>query len=220
VAKHRHKRERSGRDLERRQGKRPAYDRILIVTEGSKTEPNYLNEIRIERRVPSAHIRVVPSEGTQPLKVVEHAEMLFRNLKEYERVFAVFDRDSHPLDNYQNALMKAETLNGKLKNSEGKRVTFAAVPSVPCFEFWFLLHFENVQAFHDRQVIYKKLLKHWPKYKKGDTGTYAASAAKIPEATKRAVNLRRQYSARNGSEPFTDVDILVAILQAKAQSRS
>jgi hypothetical protein len=72
----------------------------------------------------------------------------------------------------------------------------------------------------DRQVIYKKLLKHWPKYKKGDTGTYAASAAKIPEATKRAVNLRGQYSATSGSESFTDVDILLAILQAKAQSQS
>jgi hypothetical protein len=33
--------------LERKQGRRASYDRILIVSEGSKTEPNYFREIRM-----------------------------------------------------------------------------------------------------------------------------------------------------------------------------
>jgi hypothetical protein len=40
------------------------------------------------------------------------------------------------------------------------------------------------------------------------------------EATNSAVNLRNQYSAANGSVPFSDVDILEAILQTRAQSQS
>ncbi len=194
MARPRYNRERTSRDLRRRQGKRPPYDRILIVTEGSKTEPNYLNEIRIERRVSSAHIKVVPAGGTQPLKVVEDAERLFRQSKDFEQVYAVFDRDSHPVDSYRNALAKAEALNQKLRNSEGKKVRFKAIPSVPCFEFWLLLHFEDEQAYHERDVIFRKLRRHWPNYQKGEKGTYAASADKVPTATDRAINLRRHLS--------------------------
>jgi len=32
-------------DLERRKSRRAPYDRVLIVCEGSKTEPNYLQEL-------------------------------------------------------------------------------------------------------------------------------------------------------------------------------
>jgi len=38
--------ERQQKQLERKQGRRASYDRILIVSEGSKTEPNYFLEIR------------------------------------------------------------------------------------------------------------------------------------------------------------------------------
>ena len=34
-------RERQRKQLERKLGRRASYDRILIVSEGSKTEPNY-----------------------------------------------------------------------------------------------------------------------------------------------------------------------------------
>jgi hypothetical protein len=185
----------------------------LIVTEGTKTEPNYLNEIRIERRVPNAHIAVVPAEGRQPLKVVEHAERYLAESAEFERVFAVFDRDSHPLDSYQNALKKAAALNGKLKNSEGQKVAFRAIPSVPCFELWLLIHFQDEQAFHERGAVYKKLQKHLPKYCKGAKGIYAATASMVATATKRACNLRKQYKAFSGTQPFTEMDILVEMLR-------
>ncbi len=42
-------RERQKKQLERKQGRRAGYDRILIVSEGSKTEPNYFSEIRASR---------------------------------------------------------------------------------------------------------------------------------------------------------------------------
>jgi hypothetical protein len=63
--------------------------RVLIVTEGTKTEPDYLNEIRRERRIWPAFVRVLPAGGTEPLKVVASAAALLRESKEYERVHAL-----------------------------------------------------------------------------------------------------------------------------------
>ncbi len=36
--------------LERKQGRRASYDRILIIPEGSKTDPNYFRETRAALR--------------------------------------------------------------------------------------------------------------------------------------------------------------------------
>jgi len=59
---------------------------IAIVRKGKKTEPQYFAEIRIQNRVPSAHVKVVHSElGTQPRRVVDYAEALFEALRAHLR---------------------------------------------------------------------------------------------------------------------------------------
>jgi len=50
--------ERQQKHLERKQGRRASYDRILIVSEGSKTEPNYFREIRTVYRLHTANVEV------------------------------------------------------------------------------------------------------------------------------------------------------------------
>ena len=94
--------ERQQKQLERKQGRRASYDRILIVSEGSKTEPNYFREIRVAHRLHTANVEVQPSElGTAPIQVVQYAQTLFedgdrhKNIQRraFEKVFAVFDRD-------------------------------------------------------------------------------------------------------------------------------
>jgi hypothetical protein len=63
-------RERQKKQLERKLGRRAGYDRILIVSEGSKTEPNYFREIRAAYRLHTANVEVRPSElGTAPIQV-------------------------------------------------------------------------------------------------------------------------------------------------------
>jgi hypothetical protein len=101
-----------------------------------------------------------------------------------------------------------------MKNSEGAKVAFKAMASVPCFEFWLLLHFEDVQAFYAGGVIYDRLRGHLPGYHKGREGTYAATSGRLATATARAVNLRRHYTASHGSQPFTEMDVLVALLRS------
>ena len=74
-----HPKERQQKQLERKQGRRASYDRILIVSEGSRTEPNYFLEIRATHRLHTANVVVRPGElGTAPTQVVQYAQELFR----------------------------------------------------------------------------------------------------------------------------------------------
>ena len=85
--------ERQRQQLARKLERRASYDRILIVCEGSKTEPNYLREIRAYYRLRSANVVVRPSEsGTAPLQVVECALSLFEGGDRHKNIQR---RDAH-----------------------------------------------------------------------------------------------------------------------------
>lgn len=210
---------RQANQLERKAGKRASYDRILIVSEGSKTEPFYLNEIRANYRLSTTNVQVQHSQfGTSPLKVVEYAEHLFVNGDEakniqpraFEQVYVVFDRDDH--DSYHNALAKAESLDDKLKNEDKQRVKFEAIASVPCFELWLLLHFEDVLAPLHRTEVYQRLRQYLTEYDKGQPGHYAQTQQNLDEAMRRAEHLAELTTAHNADEPYTDMHRLVHLL--------
>lgn len=143
----------AARELLRRKAQRQPAERLLIVCEGSKTEPLYLGEIRQQLRLPSANVQVQPAAyGTEPIRIVEYAERLFTegqralgiHARSFDRVVVVFDRDEH--HTYRPALQRVAALNGRLENDERVKLPFEAVVSVPCFELWLLLHFEDQAA--------------------------------------------------------------------------
>lgn len=211
--------ERQARELARKKAQRGSYDRILIVCEGSKTEPQYFDEIRSFYRIHTANVQVRHSQfGTQPLQVVEYAEELFvlgdaaRSIlpRAFEQVYAVFDRDDHTT--YHVALAKADALKDSLRNDLGHKVHFKAVPSVPCFELWLLLHFEDVLAPIHRTDVYTRLRQHLPGYEKGQAGYFQRTQDKIPDAVVRSVDLCLQTTAVNGQEPYTELHNLVQLL--------
>lgn len=211
--------ERQKKQLERKQGRRASYDRILIISDGSKTEPNYFREIRAAYRLHTANVEVRPSElGTAPIQVVQYAYDLFINgdshkniqPRAFEKVFAVFDRDSH--ESYHQALALAESLNGKLKNDAKQLITFQAIASVPSFELWLLLHFENVQAPLHRDEVFRRLRQYIPNYEKGANNTFANTSQDIAIATERAERLTERFSAYTDPEPFTAIVELVQLL--------
>lgn len=205
--------------LARKKGQRATYDRILIVTEGSKTEPNYLGEIRSEYRLNTANVQVEPSAyGTSPLQVVSYAETLFLEGSElkhiepraFEYVYVVFDRDDH--ETYHNALAKMDAINGKYLNDNRKKVHFVATPSVPCFELWLLLHFEEVQAPLHRNEVYQQLRSYIPDYEKGSKGHYALTKINLEIATERANALSQLHNKYDGENVYTAIHELVAKL--------
>lgn len=207
-----HPRERQTRALERKKPKRPPFERVLIVTEGIKTERLYLDEIHKHKKIATAHIAILPSEGTEPLQVVEYAVDQFNASKEFEAVYAVFDRDSHRT--YHNALARARALDGKLRNRDKQRVRFFAVPTVPCFELWLLLHFEDVFAFGDRHEVIDKVTRCIPGYVKGMRGIYSQTEPMLAAASQRTAQLRARHSADQGNEPYTDMDVLAGRLRS------
>lgn len=213
--------ERQRQQLERKLGRRASYDRILIVSEGSKTEPNYFSEIRSAYRLHTANVEVQPSEmGTAPIQVVQYARGLFeqgdrhKNIqpRAFERVYAVFDRDNH--DSYFNALRLAESLDGKLKNDAKQFVRFQAIASVPCFELWLLLHYEDILAPIHRDEAMRRLMQHFPGYEKGSGHAFATTRAHLNTATQRAQALANKFTADTAPEPYTAIVDLVNLLTA------
>lgn len=203
----------------RKQAARAGCDRILIVSEGSKTEPLYFDEIRIDLRLPVANITVSPGHlGTEPIQVVQYAQDLFENgdphkgiePRAFEQVFAVFDRDDHRT--YFNALRLAESLDGKLRNDAKQPVVFKAIASVPSFELWLLLHYEDIQAPLHRDEVMQRLKRHIPGYEKGAGRAYAITRAHLTTASQRAHRLATRFSADTAPGLYTAVAELVALL--------
>ena len=212
-------RERQRRQLERKHNRRASYDRILIVSEGSKTEPNYFSEIRAEYRLHSANVAVQPSaRGTEPLQVVEYARELFENgdlhrgirPRGFEQVYAVFDRDEH--HTFQSALIRSQTLDGKLKNDLKMPVKFAAIASRPSFEFWLLLHFEDVRHLIHRNEAIRRLKLHIPNYHKGYGQAFADSKSELQTAIERARAITNRVDPKDDREPYPGIVHLVELL--------
>lgn len=208
--------ERQRRQLERKLNRRESYDRILIVSEGSKTEPNYFKEIRAEYRLHSANVEVQPGAlGTQPIQVVEYARELFEKgdihkgirPRVFEQVYAVFDRDDHPT--FRDALDRAGKIDGTLRNDLKQPVKFAAIPSRPSFEFWLLLHFEDVRHLIHRDEAMRRLKSHLPSYDKGYARAFGDTKAVLQTAIDRARRLAEGVDPADEAEPYTGIVHLV-----------
>lgn len=138
-----HPRFRQLRKLQRKKAIRATYDRILIVTEGSKTEPLYFKEIRAAFRLNTANVEVVPSDyGTLPRQVAEYALDYFRNNKDYDQIYTVFDRDEHRKYTEAFDLIESKAVK-KLKNSTKQKVQITPVVSIPCFSFGYFCIFKT-----------------------------------------------------------------------------
>ena len=156
--------------------------------------------------------------GTAPIQVVRYAQQLFEEgdlykgirPKSFDQVYAVFDRDEH--DSYFNALSLAQSLDGKLRSDERRPVSFKAIASVPSFELWLLLHYEDIQAPIYRNDVMDRLKQHIPSYDKGAGGAFEATRDRLEKATQRAQALAAKFNAHTDPEPFTALHELVMLL--------
>jgi hypothetical protein len=210
----------TGRDLRRKAASRKSADRILIVCEGSKTEPQYFDEIRQELRLPTAHIYVMgASDGNDPLSVVRYAEKIFLNgdphrsisPRIFDQIWVVFDRDEH--HSYHDALRLVGQLNLSMKNDTQSKVPFEIIASVPCFEIWLLLHYEDVLAPLSRSDVYQRLRRHIPQYDKGSHGLWRRTNSQVLVAKERAIKIALQKNRSDDDGPYTDLHLFVDRLQ-------
>ena len=189
--------------------KREPYNRVLIVCEGSKTEPLYFREIRKRYRLSLANVAVV-NEGSAPKSVVETAldhQIRELNLGEkYDDVFCVFDRDEHPSFEEACAVAKAN----KLKLAR----------SWPCFEFWLLLHFRYTRKPYVRSGnmspaddCVRDLKRHLPNYEKAQRGLFQDLEIHLEDAKANAQKTITDSKNTNDPNPSTEIHSLVDYLQ-------
>lgn len=107
--------------------------RILIVTEGEKTEVSYLKVLKYNEEFSNVEIRT--AQGNGPVNVIKSAEKM---CKHFELVFCVFDQDT--ISNYPETI---DFFRKTRKQSFKGGIEFVAIPSIPCFEFWYLIHFKD-----------------------------------------------------------------------------
>ncbi|MDF2867653.1 MAG: hypothetical protein K0S11_1123 [Gammaproteobacteria bacterium] len=212
MAKNHRNRIRSSRELARRAPFRTQYEKILIICEGEKTEPNYFEEIRISKRLSTANIRIKDSSyGSDPLNVVNFAIAEFNKTQNWDRIYCVFDQDNH--QGFLAAINKiAET---SLKNMHEEKVIFEAIVSVPCFEIWLLLHHTYTSGQMTAKEVIKRLNSCMP-YNKGTRGIYEKTSHKIEDAYKNVKKLNKEHqiqgAIRTFNNPSTKVGNLVHYL--------
>lgn len=199
--------------LARKKEKRASYDKVLIVCEGEKTEPNYFNELKQHFEINSANIAVDGSCGSSPKSVLQRAEQLYkveeRKGDPFDRVYCVFDKDSH--ETYDATIEK-------IKNKRPKNVFIAAV-SVPSFEYWLLLHFNYTtqpyaatEKLSTAGVVLKQLKKYMPEYEKGQRDVFNSLFDKLQFATANAVRAKKQAESNHSDNPSTTIHELVSYL--------
>lgn len=200
------------RSLRRKRAKRSSYDRVLIVCEGEKTEPNYLKALIDDLQLNTANVVVAKNiAGSSPKSIVDFALKEYRKEEEYDRVYCVFDKDRHTT--YDSALDRIR--RAKLANGH----TILGITSVPCFEFWLLLHYVYTTKQFDTGPgsicanIITDLKSHIPGYAKGDVDTYQVTRDKLDTAIDRSKRVALHCKTGGTDMPSTKMHDIVEYLR-------
>lgn len=171
--------------------------RYLTVTEGTTTEPKYFSSIMHELGIDTVMFSVIPSKGTAPINVVRTVEHFVRNSDdgEFADVYCVFDHDNHAT--YDEALKRLE----KLSNIHRRKCdSIQAIPSIPCFEYWYLLHIQYrrptfvTSPSPCKELI--KVLKNYPEFKDYDKNHNEDFFTQL--------NDRREHAVKNAKRVLED----------------
>ena len=205
---------RGGRTPQRKKPNKDPYAKVLITTEGEKSEPYYLAGLIRHNKINPSSINIYGGGGSSPASVVNDGIKKYKAAKAqgdpYDKVFLVFDKDSH--HQYKNALNKIANMTPK--------GTFIAINSVPCFEYWLLLHFEYTTKPYQPQgkksaadILINDLSDKLPDYEKAQHDLYIRLKPNLSTAIYHA---KKSLSAAESTEtdnPSTKVHLLVEYLQ-------
>lgn len=194
-------------------------EKILIVCEGEKTEPNYFNEIARTYKLNSAKVQGVVVSGecdSSPDKVFKHAKALAqaeaKTGSPFDKVYCVMDKDNH-----ETFHVTREAINKARGN------IYQCIYSIPSFEHWLLLHFMYSRKSYEsqpgnsvgRQVI-KDLKKHpgMEAYEKAAMDVFSVLGEdKLATAITHSKRLLSESEADGSENPSNKVHILIEQLQ-------
>lgn len=189
---HKGRRGRSG--PQRRQRKRG-----LIVTEGTVTEVQYLQQLRQEMPRNLAVFKV-HGAGKDPLRTVKEA-IKQKKCGDYDWVVCLVDRDEHR--NFDDAFRAAKE-NG-----------IDVLVSNPCFDVWLLWHFEDMTRNSSSKEVQEKLSKQGVVRGKHLSNSFPVK--EYQEARRRALDACSRLEANQiGDNPSSGMVLLLDLLEGPA----
>lgn len=195
-----------GKIEKRGQRRRKVKPVILIVTEGSQTEPKYFEHYRTRQM--NIDIRVVPSRTSAGetdyisliRKAIGYQTSNQLSASNGDAVWVVADgdvnyHDPDPVGSKNRLLLKAR----KLADSRGIQLAI----SNPCFEFWYLLHFQYTTKFlKDHPAVRAMLLRYLSSYEK-TKDVFPQLAVHTEEAIQNAKHLEEHHQKDGDTPPFS-----------------
>ncbi|TQE99099.1 MAG: RloB domain-containing protein [Spiribacter salinus] len=200
--------------LRRRAPKREPYDHVLILCVG-ESERVYFQEVRSACSLRAVNVVISPNaEGQDPSRMVRTAKKSQQRQRaqgnEYNQVWLVFDRDR--FEQFETALNNC------------RQGGIEAAWSVPCFEYWLLIHFIQSDApfrasggLTGAQCCERELLKHIPDYQKGSPVAFQATWEHVDRAIQTARRRLSDPDWDNEKNPSTNVHELIEYLQTLNQ---
>ena len=210
-----HKRKaKQARELARRKAHRAPYAKVLIVCEGEKSEPNYFNGLKDHHSLNSANVEICGECGSSPRNIYQYARQRYREEKDagdpFDQVFCVFDKDTHTT--YQSTI-------DQINRATPKNI-YNATTSVPCFEYWLLLHFNYTTRPYVTSPknsacdqVLAELRGYIPDYAKGGNDFFPALIDQLEFAKNNAARSLKAANVIQTDNPTTRVHKLVAFLQ-------
>jgi len=191
----------------RKINQRETIPRILIVCEGERTEPDYFSAFRVTNAV-------IRGRGMNTLSLV-HEAMRIRDLGgNFKQVWCVFDLDSFPEKNFDEAVRFAE--------SEDIKVAY----SNEAFELWYVLHFDYLQSASNREQYKDTLTRHLKKkYLKSNPDIYelliSRQSVAIANAKRLLNDLHPPHFTHAEKKPSTTVhELVIELNRLKSTQRS
>lgn len=171
----------------------------LIVTEGTKTEPEYFTAIKdlINQRYSERIHLEICGRGENTVTLFESAKHIAENDPNgCKHVWVVYDKDDFPPEHFN---LTAELC----KNSSSDGRTYHAIWSNQCIELWFLLHFDYLQSDLHRDEYYPKLSQRLRPLHKGDYRKNRNDMFTIlrPRMETAIANAKMLYSQKQGLTP-------------------
>lgn len=208
------RRPKTRKTLARRQPTRSVRQKILIVCEGEKTEPNYFRGLANSLRLSNELVRIEGDCGSSPSAVFSHAKKIFdeeaKKGDPFDKVHCVFDKDQH--STYSNTVEQV--------HRQSPPDTFFPSTSVPCFEYWVLLHFTYTTRAYvattrqsASQLLIKELKRHLPDYDKKSKDLFASLKPYTQTALCNAMNANLAAKNSGTDNPTTSIGDLVHLLQ-------
>jgi hypothetical protein len=212
--------EQSSKNIKRSKHERLPNSYILILCEGEKPEVAYFKGLCYFLKLDRNRIKIQQAKsGNSPMQIVNEALALHKD-DTFDRIFCVFDKDTHTT--YQSAMKKIKDLQDSKKS-----IPIVAINSVPCFEFWLLLHFENTSreyvqngANRVKDQLERNLKNHLPEYDSSLENIFALTERSLEQALVRAKLLNQQQEKAGTDNPSTKVYELVEFLQKFRKSNN